>query len=308
MINRFILYMKSLLSKMQNTDAVSSPENVLTITLQMLLIIFLMFMNDNGYLSIFMPVIVVPGLFFKEIRENKYYWLLISFISCTFYLILDLVGYVPNHKHIFAYTILAVTLSMFLKSKTFPLDFLNNQARYIIGLCFLFATMGKFFAPEFLNGSFFDFTNTSDPRFFGFTSLFGDVDLSLLKANENNLKELINSSNPNHSIIINGADEISSFGMIISYWTIFIEGMIAISFCLPKRFLLSKYRNVFLVTFVLTTYPIATVTGFAIILTCLGFIQSLKNSKLTVYSWFYLIVFIILPLNYFPFTRLLTLF
>jgi len=283
-------------------------ENILTLSLQMLLIVLLIFMSDNGYLTIFMPVAIIPGILFKSVRENIYFWVFISFMSCTFYLVRDLDGYVPNHKHVFAYVILMITISLLFKSKTNRLTFIKKQSKYIIGLIFLFALIGKILAPEFLNGSFFQFTNTTDPRFFGFSSLIGHVDFSLLKDNEQNLSMLLNTNNPGENFLLHGPDGIKMFGIIISYWTIFIEGMIAISFCMPSRFLIAKYRNIFLVTFILTTYPIATVTGFAIILTTLGFMQSIVENKFSWYSWFYLMVYILLPLNHFPFTRLLTMF
>lgn len=304
MKNKLIKIIKNL----KENEDLKGSENLLLLSLTMLLLVFLIFMHDNGYLSIFMPVIIIPGLLIKKLRVNKYFWLLISLMGCTFYLVLDLVGYVPNHKHMFAYASLMVCIAMFIKTDISPLNFISHQSKYIIGLCFLFAVIGKFMAPEFLNGAFFEFTNTSDPRFFGFSSLVGDVDASLLKENEDNFTALLHTNTPTDYLTLNGADDISKFGLVISYWTIFIEGMIAISFCLPSRFLLAKYRNAFLVTFILTTYPIATVTGFAIILTTLGFIQSLNNNKLSLYSWFYLAVFILLPLNNFPFVRLLELF
>ncbi|AIM61434.1 hypothetical protein IX49_13225 [Cellulophaga lytica] len=301
--------MKNYFHNLKNAEVFQSQKLLLTLSLKMLLVVILMFMNDNGYLSIFIPVIAIPGILFRKVRENKYYWLSLTIFASTFYLVLDLFGYVPNHKHIFAYLIIAVTIAMFLKDKNNPLLFLQNQSKIIIGLCFLFASIGKFLAPEFLNGSFFEFTNSSDPRFFGFTSLIGNVDVTLLKQNETNLNSLVNTISTTKTYLLNGTEKIHQFGLIISYWTIFIESLIAISFCLPKRFKLSKYRNIFLVVFILTTYPIATVTGFAIILTLMGFIQSLDyESKPTNYSLFYLLVFILLPLNYFPFTRLLELF
>lgn len=291
--------------KTEHFSFLENTDNVFTLVLQMFLIIFLLFMKDNGYLSIFMPVILIPGLLFKNFRENKYYWTCISFMAVMFYLILDLVGYVPNHKHVFAYAIVAITIALFIKHKTNPLNFIKTQAKIIIGLCFLFATTGKFLAPEFLNGAFFEFTNTTDPRFFGFTSLIADIDLMLLKENETNFRVLLEQANTNKVFTAHGAKEIGFIGMIISYWTIFIEGMIAVSFCLPSKYWLSKHRNVFLVAFILTTYPIATVLGFAIILTALGFTQSLDaNNKLTKFSWFYLAVYLLLPLNSFPFNRL----
>src|SRR5690606_4604248 len=139
------------------------------------------------------------------------------------------------------------------------------------------AVIGKFLAPEFLNGSFFEFTNTADPRFFGFTSFMADIDMQSLLNNETNINRLTSGNNPNYSFPLNGVENLTNLGMVISYWTIFIEGMIAISFLIPNKFLLSKYRNVFLIAFIITTYPIATVAGFASILACMGFMQSIKD-------------------------------
>lgn len=265
-------------------------------------------MKDNGYLSIFMPVILFPGIIFKKLRRSKLYWIVILLFSATFYLIFDLVGYIPNHKHIFAYVTLAVLISLFIsKELECSLDFLKTQSRIIIGLCFLFATIGKFLAPEFLNSTFFNFTNTTDPRFFGATSILGGVEMDLLKENEINFTSFLRGNNPNANFIVHGTDNINGFSKFLTYWTIFIEGMIALSFIAPINSWISKYRNIFLVIFIITTYPIATVTGFAIILAFMGFVQSLENRKLTVFSVFYLAVLLLLPLNYFPFTRLLAL-
>lgn len=281
-----------------------SENDMLILVLKMILIILLVLMNDNTVLAILMPVIVVPGLLFNKIALNKYYWLLLTLFSVTPYLVLDLVGYVPNHKHIFAYVILSITIMLFFSEKNEILNNLRIQAKYIIGLCFLFAVIGKFLAPEFVDGSFFEFTNTIDPRFYGFTSFVADVDPLLLKENEINMQNLLSTNNTEFFFNVNGTENISTLGLIISYWTIFIEGMIAITFCIPNSYLLSKFRNVFLIAFILTTYPIATVYGFAIILAALGFIQATKTNKLTKYSLFYLCVFILLPLIKIPFIRL----
>ncbi|MBU2951164.1 hypothetical protein KO493_10695 [Tamlana agarivorans] len=285
------------------TGVFYNEQDILLLVLRMILIILLVLMNDNAVLSILIPVIVVPGLLFKNVVLNKYFWLILTIFGTVPYLIFDLHGYVPNHKHIFAYVILAVFLMLFFSEKENSLNNLRFQAKYIIGLCFLFAVIGKFLAPEFLNGSFFEFTNTIDPRFYGLTSVMGEIDMQLLKENATNMESLLNTSNVNYSFDLIGADKIEDVGLITSYWTIFIEGMIAISFCLPSKFLLSKYRNIFLIAFILTTYPIATVYGFAIVLATMGFIQSTKRSLLTGYSLFYLLVFIGLPLIKIPFLR-----
>ncbi|WP_150935832.1 hypothetical protein [Pseudotamlana haliotis] len=228
-----------------------------------------------------------------------------ALISAFPYLIFDLDGYVPNHKHIYAYVLVSICLLFFFFKEDEILSKLRDQAKYIIGLCFLFAVIGKFLAPEFLNGGFFEFTNTTDPRFFGFTSYVAGVNPTLLLENAANIDHLLNTNNTTFSFKLNGVENLKTIGLIISYWTIFIEGMIAISFCLPSKFSLSKYRNVFLIAFIITTYPIATVYGFAIILAALGYIQSTKENQITKASIFYMLVFIALPLIAIPFVRIL---
>ena len=210
----------------------------------------------------------------------------------------------PNHNHIYAYVTIIISLTFFINSKAQHLNFLKIQAKYIIGLCFLFAVIGKFLAPEFLDGSFFDFTNTARFQFFGFSSIVGGIDKGLLQENHNNLYALLATNNTSNFFILNEADKMKNISLFLTYWTILIESLIAISFCLPSRFLLTKYRNVFLLIFIVSTYPIATVVEFGVIVTLLGFIQSLKNNSFGRYSWVYLVIFFILPINNYPFSIL----
>jgi hypothetical protein len=62
--------------------------------------------------------------------------------------------------------------------------------------------------------------------------------------------------------------------LLLSVWTLLVEGVIAVAFLLPGRArLLRAARNVSLLTFAFSTYAIATVTGFAWILIVLGIAQ-----------------------------------
>lgn len=307
-MSNFKSKIESLTAEFNKLNNVIFSEGIIHLSLKLILIVLLLYMNDNTYLLIFMPIIIIPGLLFNKVLINKYYWLLITLIGTINYLILDLVGYVPNHKHIFAYVLIAITLTLFFFNPSEFNKSLKIQGRYIIGLCFLFATIGKFLAPAFLDGTFFEFTNISDPRFFGLTSFSSDIPLTALKENENNFMFLLNSNNPEGTFKLNSDSSLANLGMTLSYWTIFIEGMIAISFCIPEKFWLSRKRDLFLAAFIITTYPIATVAGFAIILTALGFMQSIRDNKITRISWFYLLVFIFLPLVKIPFARVFSMF
>lgn len=282
---------------------INNENELLQIMLKMIVLILLLFMVESTVLTIIIPIFTIPALLINKLVINKYYWLILSIATSIPYLINDLVGYVPNHKHIYAYVCIAVCAVLFMSDKSNKIQNLGTQSKYIIGLCFLFAVAGKFLAPEFLNGAFFEFTNTADPRFFGFTSQIAGVDMKDLLENEAHLNKLTKFNDPNFTFKLKGVENIGTIGLIISYWTILIEGMIAISFCVPQKLFIAKFRNIFLIAFIITTYPIATVPGFAILLTALGFIQSIKDNKLTNYSLFYLFVFFLLPLIQIPFVR-----
>tara|TARA_R100001369_G_scaffold92823_1_gene140195 strand:- start:6805 stop:7746 length:942 start_codon:yes stop_codon:yes gene_type:complete len=306
--NKFKANLEFYFQKAEEFLGLHIQENIKLLCLKLVLVFLLFFMTDDKYLIIAMPVILIPGILFNGVASNKYYWAFLAILTIILYLILDFVGfYIPNHKHIYAYVCLAITFVLFFSKNTKILEGIKIQSKFIIGLCFLFATTGKFLAPEFLNGSFFVFTNTIDPRFFGFTSLMGNIDFQDLLHNQNNFHDLLNTTDPDKIFQLNGAQKLNGIALILSYWTIFIEGMIAISFISPNKFKISKYRNIFLITFILTTYPIATVPGFAYVLTTLGFIQSVEKEKITGYSWFYLFVFILLPLIEIPFSEVVSL-
>lgn len=296
---------KKIVSFIDQYLGLSTTDHILNLFLKMTLVLLLLYMNETIYLRVFMPVVLVPGILFHKILNNKYYWLALTGIVCFVYLILDLVIYVPNHKHVYAYALLGITASFFMKDRVGIFSNIRHQSKVIIGLCFLFATAGKFLAPEFLDASFFKFTLSTDARFFGILSLIGDLSKDQLLLNESNLKNLVGGSmNPSDSFAILVPSNIMEIAHFLTYWTIFLEGLIGISFLLPKRFLLSKYRNILLVVFMVTTYPIATVAGFAIVLALLGFMQSTEDGRLTHFSYFFLLVFILLPLINTPFSQI----
>ena len=294
-------FVKTLFETAQRQLRSEVTNNLTEVSLKMVLIAFLLFMTDHVNIKMWLTIIAVPGLLFKPLVTKWYYWAFIAALCSTWYLASDLVRYVPNHKHVYAYTALAILVVLVSSKKEEILGRLKDQATYIIALCFLFSTIGKFLAPEFLNGTFMVFTSLTDLRFFGMSSLLGDLDFQILVDNFKNLNELITTNDPNNSFVLKGVDNLGILPKVIVYWTILIEGAIAICFCIPRKYKISKYRNLVLIAFILTTYPIATVTGFAIILVVLGFIQSIENKQITKYSLFYLLVFILLPLLKLPF-------
>jgi hypothetical protein len=60
---------------------------------------------------------------------------------------------------------------------------------------------------------------------------------------------------------------------LITWWTLAIEAALAVAFLCPERWQLARRRHALLLLFLVTAYPIATVTGFAWVLIIFGVAQ-----------------------------------
>ncbi len=273
--------------------------------LKMVLILLLLFVQDIPWDDMLVPLLVVPGLLVRRIAFSPYYWLVISATFVLFYLVLGLQHYLPNHKYNFTFLILSVTLALFAREndEDWP-RLLRKLARWVIGFCFLYATIGKFLAPEFLDGSFFEFTCLTDERFHGMTSVVTGIGTTELYGGYQSFMQLLATSDPSMQIGVLSNPMLKPAGLFLAYWTIFIEGMIAITYLAPRGSWLNRRREWFLLLFIITTYPIATVPGFATMLACAAFIQSFHKGKPTLFSLFYLLLFMAVPLFKLPFLRI----
>jgi hypothetical protein len=195
---------------------------------------------------------------------------------------------------------MAVALSFWAANRVYSITF---SARVLIGLCFAFATLWKLLIPEFLDGTFFHFTFLTDERFFGFSELIAGVTSDSRAMNMESYRLLNNSASREEFVYLTGTSIIPPLSIFMAYWTVLLEGWIAIAFLSPAGSKISKWRDIPLFIFMLTTYPIATVRGFATLLAVLGFAQCYKeNEHMRV---IYLAVFILVPLFSLPFERVL---
>ena len=65
--------------------------------------------------------------------------------------------------------------------------------------------------------------------------------------------------------------------LVLSYWTILIEGLVAASFLLKMSRWLYQKRDWILIGFVITTYAVIPVLGFGALLMVMGLIQAKSN-------------------------------
>lgn len=293
-VNKFI---------MDSAGWLPKPNNLFfDMILQMSLLMLLVMTNDIPLQQIFIPLFIIPALLFKKVRNSLLFWLILLFYLLYFYVFMGTNRYVPNHKYLYVFYILLLCIIIYIKKSTNDwFEILKTSAQYMIGFVFLLATVGKFLAPEFLNGSFFEFTLLTDERFSGFTQSIVGIQNSDLNIGFEEFNKLLRSNSLSHEAQLPTSEKLHFISIFLSYWTILIEGSIAITFLSPAKSFGGKYRNWVLLIFIITTYPIATVPGFAILLTLLAFITSKSDTRPNVWSYVYIGIFIIIPIFKFPF-------
>lgn len=72
---------------------------------------------------------------------------------------------------------------------------------------------------------------------------------------------------------------VNGLALFMTWWTILIEGLLALLFLLPNRGKLPFIRHTALLIFAISTYSVAHVTGFGWILMLLGIVQCTASEK-----------------------------
>ncbi len=206
---------------------------------------------------------------FKPARHHPYLWFSLALLTAL-RAILDW-PLADNHAYLLSYWCLAIGLSLTLKESRHCLA-LNG--RLLIAWVFLFATAWKLFlSPDFMDHRFFRATLILDERFEGFARLAGGLSLDQLHTLRDAIDLHVDGA------LFGGApppDQTKRFlwlAHFTTYWTVLIEGMLAMAFFWPVNKGLSKLRDLLLIGFCATTYAVATVEGFGWLLIAMGVAQ-----------------------------------
>ena len=264
--------------------------------------------------STYLSFLFIPGILFTGVLLNKYYWLVISSIFSIFCALYGLKYALDNHVHLFAILLITGTITVYLyhDSKDWK-SFFGTNTRITLGLIFLFATAGKLLTPEFRDGSFFEYLLFTFPDFKGISSILSGNEKTILAETNKLPNLLLSTKSPATDIyILNSVPGIEMGARFLTYWTILIEGAIALLYLLPSRYRITNYRDIVLILFIITTYPFATVMGFARTLMILAFICSALRYEGTdqfKYPLIYLGIFVFITLFYLRFVeKLINLF
>ncbi|MEM9980159.1 MAG: hypothetical protein AAF808_21250, partial [Cyanobacteria bacterium P01_D01_bin.2] len=182
-----------------------------------------------------------------------------------------------NHDYVIAYWVGVCAISVWSKA---PKHVFAWNARLLIGLCFLFATAWKLISGEYLDGSFLHLTFLLDARLEMGAALLGGMSLDALAANRALFDGLQTTATP---AALETTTLLSIISVVLSYWTIFIEGLVAISFLAPGIKALYDNREWVLLVFIITTYSVIPVLGFGAILFIMGLAQCRQPHRQRIY-------------------------
>ncbi|MEO0457759.1 MAG: hypothetical protein AAF152_14440 [Cyanobacteria bacterium P01_A01_bin.114] len=191
-----------------------------------------------------------------------------------------------NHEYLITYWVIVCAIAVW---STTPKKVLAWNARLLIGLCFLFATLWKFISGEYLNGSFLHLTFLLDSRLEMGAVLMGGINPESLATNQRLFETLQTTTAP---LALETTPLLSVVSVILSYWTLLIEGGVAIAFLMPGLKWLYQRRDGLLMLFIVTTYSVIPVFGFGAILMIMGLAQCKNVGR----QRLYLAMFLLMPL------------
>ena len=146
----------------------------------------------------------------------------------------------------------------------------------MIGLCFAIGFVWKIISSEFFESSLFHFKLLFDFRFEEMvTQPIGG--LSSLASQENlDAYQKIRMSAPGSEVSLHIPQRVTWLAYAMTVWTIIIEGAISWAFLFSGK-LAERSRDLILMFFMLSTYFVVPVMGFASVFTAMGVAQTRSN-------------------------------
>lgn len=227
--------------------------------------------TSQWYTGIGLYSLCLPALVYRKLRHSP--WLWVGICLLFIHKILINWAWADNHKYVMTYWSSAIAISLAVDQRRRN-EVIATNARLILGLSMLFATIWKAIAPEYMSGAFFEVLFLTDRRFDGTIALLTDLTYGELLENQMRLEYLrsgyMDWIEP-QSQQLNSSELVRTIALIATWWTVLIEGAKGVLFLIPWNgktiFLL---RNIALLAFLFTTYIIAPVPGFGCSLACMG--------------------------------------
>ncbi len=279
-------------------DAFSAEDRRFELVAAMTLVLLLMFTVSVWYMQVGVLGLSVLAVLHRPLVRRAPFWFAVTAILA--------VGHaqgwfqIDNHKYLITYWCFALGLSRLADD---PARFLALNARLLIGLAFLFAVVWKVLSKDYLSGAFFEATLLQDARFSGVAEVLGGVSAAGLQENLQAMRSLIAFGDPGAGLAMHTGPRIAALAQFMTWWTIGIEALVAACFLWPHGRGLSRWRDPALFAFIVTTYPLAPVVGFAWVLTAMATAQC-SERPFRYWPVLYTAAFLIVMASaYLPFSR-----
>ncbi len=227
--------------------------------------------REVGNPPLFQTTIAVISLILllsKSMLQVGWLWLLM--FLCALAMVFLERDEIDNHKFLMTYWLLVLALAA---GHDRAESLIRFNGRALVGLVFLFAVIWKILPGEFMDGSFFHLTFLSENRFGAFSMFVGGLDTQAMRVNRMLFQVLYAVPAEDTAVILSSNEKMKTIALLSSYWTILIEGSIAVAFLAITSKRLDGIRDILLLLFVLTTYFLAPVISFGMVLCILGLSQ-----------------------------------
>lgn len=246
--------------------------------------------NSHTTVDMGFAVIVAALACFSKIRNHCGFWFGVVAVSLP-RMAINFHGY-EDHCFYLIYWCAALGLALSGENREFVL---RKSGRLLIGICFALGCVWKLVSAEFTGGSVFHFTLLFDRRMAEMiTSPIGGASVASLTENLAAYQALRAADQPGNAITLDFPGRVSFLAWLMTAWTIAIEGLIAALFLLPSSRFTDRFRDLSLIFFMLTTYMVVPVLGFACAFVALGVAQTQSPrirlayllTSLTLFGWF----------------------
>jgi len=233
------------------------------------LLLVLLHSDDAWYIRVPAGIFALAGFFVPNLIRNAGFWLMLSLLS----MMGNALNWqrADNHKYLIAYWCLAVGLSMLTRD---PEENMGRSARLLIGAAFFFAVFWKLVSRDFLNGAFFESSLLFDDRFSYVGRAVGGMIQPLQAANLSAQHALLSYDSTMDVAALQYSAGIRIMARFFTWWGLLTETLVAAAFLLPRGKLFRIPRDYYLLTFLFSTYAIASVIGFGWVLATMGYAQS----------------------------------
>jgi hypothetical protein len=251
------------------------------------LVVVLLATTGAWYVAAPVSVLAAAALVFPELRDRPLLWW--ALLGCLGAGVHQVWTQADNHQYLIIYWVLAVALAA---SSVDPARARAAAARWLLAAVFALATLWKLSNLAFIDGSFFEFTLLTDSRFAPIATVFGGADASDLEANRT-VFDGIEGAGPGATVALLGhTARLALAADVLTWWTLAIEGAVALAFLSRGASWLGRHRDHLLITFTVTTYLAAPVLGFGWLLLVLGIAQlrSTANHLRVLYVASFLVV------------------